>query len=348
MANNLNTNMMKKTARKITKRSPKQTLRRHVGHLVRYLSVVLILIGGILVNTTWMRSGQVLGYASNTTVGGLLAATNQERANNGLGALSLNGALNQAAASKAADMANRDYWSHNTPEGATPWTFVTAAGYSYQMIAENLAYGFADSNSTVAGWMNSPGHRANILNGSYVDVGFATANSANYQGTGPQTVVVAFYGLALGASAPAPTAPAPPPPAPAPAPAPAPVAPTPAPAPEPTTPPPAVIEPEPVAPTEEAESTEESSQTPTPAPVESQPVSRLDMLNINPGILGIGLAVSGVSALGVGLAARHVVAWRRMLVHGEQLILHHPVIDIAIVGTIVAAVVLVQTIGFIR
>lgn len=320
-------------------------LNHRIGHIVRYLSVALIIVGGILINTTWMRSGQVLGYATNTTIGGLLVATNQERMNNGLGVLSLNGNLNQAAAAKAADMANRDYWSHNTPEGNTPWTFVTAAGYSYQMIAENLAYGFADSSSTVAGWMNSPGHRANILNGSYVDVGFATANSPNYQGTGPQTVVVAFYGLALGASVPAPLAPAPPPVS-TPAPVPAAPAPAPAPTPEPVAPEPVVTEPEPAAPTEEAEAADEPA--PAPVPVESQPVSRLNALNINPGVLGVGLAVSGVSVLGVGLAARHVVAWRRMLIHGEQLILHHPVVDIAIVGTIVTAVVLLQTIGFIR
>src|SRR5690606_34410957 len=120
--------------------------------------------------------------------------TNTQRTANGLTGLTLNGQLNAAAQAKADDMAARDYWSHNTPEGDAPWVFIVNAGYQYQTAGENLAYGFLNSTATVKGWMDSPGHRANILNGSYKEVGFGIANSANYQGTGPETIVVAMYG----------------------------------------------------------------------------------------------------------------------------------------------------------
>jgi hypothetical protein len=68
-------------------------------------------------------------------------------------------------------MAARDYWSHNTPDGQTPWSFITAAGYNYQTAGENLAYGFSTASDTVTGWMNSTEHRANILNGKFKELG---------------------------------------------------------------------------------------------------------------------------------------------------------------------------------
>jgi hypothetical protein len=96
-------------------------------------------------------------------------------------------------------MAQRNYWSHVTPDGKQPWTFVETSGYHYQAAGENLAYGFGTSDQVMTAWMHSPEHRANILNPNYQDVGFATANIANYQGTGPATIIVAMYGEPVGA-----------------------------------------------------------------------------------------------------------------------------------------------------
>src|SRR6185369_9999820 len=107
--------------------------------------------------------------------------------------LQLNDQLAAAAQAKANDMARRGYWSHVTPDGKQPWSFVEASGYQYEAAGENLAYGFGSSDEVMTAWMHSPEHRANILNSVYQDVGFATANVPNYRGTGPETIVVAMY-----------------------------------------------------------------------------------------------------------------------------------------------------------
>jgi len=140
-----------------------------------YLPVLTILVAGILANS-WLghANRNVLGYATDMSIESLLTDTNQERASNGEVALGLDKQLGDAAQAKANDMAARDYWSHDTPDGKTPWTFIIKAGYNYQAAGENLAYGFTSASDTITGWMNSPEHRANILNASYRDVGFGT------------------------------------------------------------------------------------------------------------------------------------------------------------------------------
>src|SRR6185436_5689145 len=83
-------------------------------------------------------------------------------------------------------------------------------GYNYSSAGENLAYGYPTSAEAVTGWMNSPGHRANMLNGTFSEVGFGFANSANFNGSGEETVVVAEYGAPQGgAPAAAPATPTP-------------------------------------------------------------------------------------------------------------------------------------------
>jgi uncharacterized protein YkwD len=160
-----------------------------------YLPIFAILLVGIVANLFVTRMNHsVLGYAtqiSNTT---LLADTNAARSTHNEPALEINDKLTAAAQAKANDMAKRNYWSHVTPDGKQPWMFMVNAGYEYEAAGENLAYGFGSSDDVVTAWMNSAEHRANILNAAYRDVGFATANVANYQGHGAETVIVAFYG----------------------------------------------------------------------------------------------------------------------------------------------------------
>lgn len=170
---------------------------RHSKHYIKtywpYLPLLLIVGLGFLANSVWPHQGDVLGYATDMSAQRLLADTNVQRANYHEKALSLNPTLTQAAQAKAADMAARNYWSHNTPDGKTPWAFFTAAGYHYQRAGENLAYGFDTASQTLTAWMNSPEHRANILEGDYTQVGFGIINVPNYRGAGPETLVVAFY-----------------------------------------------------------------------------------------------------------------------------------------------------------
>lgn len=175
--------------------------------------------------------------ASAVTSANIISLSNSQRSAAGLGALGYNALLERAAYNKAADMLANGYWAHTSPSGLTPWSIISGVGYSYQSAGENLAKGYSTSEGVVTGWMNSPGHRANVL-GGYTQTGVAVvAGTLNGQAT---TLVVAFYATPVAlvppapAPKPAPVAAAAPAPAPAPAPKPAPVALVPpAPAPKP-------------------------------------------------------------------------------------------------------------------
>ncbi len=160
---------------------------------------MLMIVGmGLIVNSIWSGQG-VLGASSDYSAAALLTQTNAQRTTQHEKSLVLNPQLHAAAQSKADDMARNNYWSHNSPDGKTPWYFINSAGYNYQVAGENLAYGFSNAADAVAGWMNSPSHKANILNANYQDVGFGVAKSPNYQGHGPETIIVAEYGAPAGA-----------------------------------------------------------------------------------------------------------------------------------------------------
>jgi len=186
-----------------TRRKPNHNHRKRTGahhrqskHYLKpywpYLPMLIIVGLGLFVNSMW--SGGVLGANSNFSPDSLLASTNADRTLYSLPALSLNPDLDAAAQAKANDLVSKDYWAHNSPSGETPWDFITASGYQYQSAGENLAYGFRSASDVVVAWMNSAEHRANLLDPSYQNVGFGVASSPNYQGKGPQTVVVAEYG----------------------------------------------------------------------------------------------------------------------------------------------------------
>lgn len=165
-----------------------------------YLPLLLIVAGGLLLSSAWSRQGKVLGYAVNVSSTALLQDTNAQRADDHEASLTLNPALASAAQSKAEDMVKQDYWAHVSPSGEQPWQFITAAGYNYATAGENLAYGFGSSDAVINAWMHSAEHRANILNGQYQNVGFGIANAADFQGKGPETVIVAMYGEPAGAN----------------------------------------------------------------------------------------------------------------------------------------------------
>jgi uncharacterized protein YkwD len=192
----------------------------HHPHLLRPLGLslvlALVLVSNIAYNYTTAREMQVLGYATSISSSEIINLSNQERAGSGLGALTYNAQLTQAAQAKAQDMFAQDYWSHYNPQGNGPAYFMSNAGYSYSAGGENLAKDFNTSAGVVNAWMNSAGHRANILKGSYIHTGVAVVNG-NFQGTST-TIVVAMYGTPTSAPAPAPAAttkPAAPAPAPA-------------------------------------------------------------------------------------------------------------------------------------
>ncbi len=177
-------------------RSPRHT-RNYLRVYAPYIPLLLILGFGLFLSlggSFSKQEKQVLGVASDINVRSLLKETNKERTSHKLERLTDNTLLDRAAQTKAEDMAKQNYWSHKTPDGKEPWVFIDKTGYKYYKIAENLAYGFNSSNSTVAGWMNSTEHRENILDKDFSEVGFGIANSNNFQGQGPETIVVAMYG----------------------------------------------------------------------------------------------------------------------------------------------------------
>jgi hypothetical protein len=163
--------------------------------------LILFLAIPLAYNVTATRHMQVLGYATNVSVGDLYALTNQQRANNGLPALTLDSQLNSAAQAKANHMMANNYWAHVAPDGTTPWSFFYGAGYNYAAAGENLAKDFNTSNGVVNGWMGSPAHQANILSTSYNDIGLAVLNGV-LQGS-ETTLVVAMYGARVSAAPPA-------------------------------------------------------------------------------------------------------------------------------------------------
>jgi hypothetical protein len=174
----------------------------HHRHSKRYLKVywpyapmlLIVALGLFLGNWQPATRNGVLAYATEMGIDTLLVSTNEQRSANGSSTLKLNSKLTAAAQNKANDMTSRNYWSHATPDGKEPWVFVQKAGYEYQKAGENLAYGFDSSKDTITGWMNSEGHRKNLLDNGYTEVGFGFANARNYNDSGPETVVVAMYG----------------------------------------------------------------------------------------------------------------------------------------------------------
>lgn len=108
---------------------------------------------------------------------------NSERVKAGCGKLRNDSRLHRAARSYSALMAEKNFFSHTGPDGSSFVDRVVAAGYPRSAAAaENIAYGYADAAAVMKGWMNSPGHRANILNCDLkaIGVGLAYRKSSPY------------------------------------------------------------------------------------------------------------------------------------------------------------------------
>jgi hypothetical protein len=117
--------------------------------------------------------------------------TNVERAEGALTTLRRNALLDEAARMKAEHMAKHEYFAHYSPDGVSPWFWFGRANYNYVHAGENLAIHFTDSSEVVGAWMNSPTHRANILNGNYSEIGVGTAEGT-YEGFTTVYVVQLF------------------------------------------------------------------------------------------------------------------------------------------------------------
>lgn len=143
-------------------------------HTNLFLTIVFLLLTSFFVQRLKVSFPSVLGVKADISAEQLLLLTNKERQANGVLPLSLNEHLSEAAAKKAADMFEYDYWAHNSPSGKTPWVFIQSSGYKYVYAGENLARGFTTPEDVIKAWMtSSAGHRENMLSSNYQDVGFA-------------------------------------------------------------------------------------------------------------------------------------------------------------------------------
>lgn len=105
---------------------------------------------------------------------------NQRRAEHGLKPLSQDWQLSRVARYKSQDMKDLGYFSHTSPTYGSPFQMMKSFGISYRTAGENIAKGYASPQAVVNAWMNSPGHRANILNSTYTHIGVGFVSSGNY------------------------------------------------------------------------------------------------------------------------------------------------------------------------
>ncbi|MGF1536436.1 MAG: CAP domain-containing protein [Elainellaceae cyanobacterium] len=124
----------------------------------------------------------VESFASDPLVQGVLTLTNAARQDAGLAPLQLDNTLSTVALGHSQNMALGDFFGHADPSGNRNSDRVSAANYGYRSIAENIGAGFSTAEGVVNAWLESPGHRANILNPRLTEIGIGYYSLANDTG----------------------------------------------------------------------------------------------------------------------------------------------------------------------
>lgn len=163
-------------------------------HILREFSIIILLFFTLLIFATTLSIPTFIDKYNLAAIYSsvLVELTNTHRGDLALNTLKVNPLLEAAAKAKAEDMAKNEYFAHNSPYGLTPWYWIRNSGYDYLYAGENLAVNFTDSEDVEEAWMNSPGHRANILNNNFTEIGIGMANGM-YQGR-EVTFVVQMFG----------------------------------------------------------------------------------------------------------------------------------------------------------
>lgn len=168
----------------------------HQPHLLRLQTVVFVLVIAIACESFFLFGSSYLAPRSRLfgiiLMNALVDETNANRSANDIPSLRIDPLLEVAAQEKANDMVANNYFAHTSPQGVTPWYWFMNAGYHFTYAGENLAVNFSDSQDVTNAWMNSPDHRANILNNNFTDIGIATAQG-EFQGR-PAVYVVELFG----------------------------------------------------------------------------------------------------------------------------------------------------------
>jgi uncharacterized YkwD family protein len=124
-----------------------------------------------------VSTGSMTISAYEKQVGDLV---NQERAKAGLKPLKINAELSRVARFKSADMHDRKYFDHTSPTYGDPFKMIKSFGISYKSAGENIAYGQKTPKEVMDAWMNSSGHKANILNSGYTEIGIGYVADGSY------------------------------------------------------------------------------------------------------------------------------------------------------------------------
>ncbi|MBR8838528.1 MAG: hypothetical protein DSM106950_32135, partial [Stigonema ocellatum SAG 48.90 = DSM 106950] len=133
-------------------------------------------------STTPGTTSTTPGTTNDSFIQRVVDLTNQQRQQAGLQPLQLNDKLEHAANAHSQDMALNHYFSHNSLDGSPASDRAKNEGYQYSTFGENIAAGQATPEDVVQAWLNSPGHRANILNPNYHDIGVGYYYLANDNG----------------------------------------------------------------------------------------------------------------------------------------------------------------------
>ncbi len=159
------------------------------GNSLLFLVVFLLVLKIGLIAVTISFPQNI--FFADITRSALENFVNQTRESLGLNQLTDSAKLDQAARLKAEDMIKDQYFSHTSPTGISPWYWFKQAGYTYKYAGENLAVGFFESEEVFNAWLNSAGHRANIVNPNYTEIGTAVLDGFGQNGA---TIVVQEFG----------------------------------------------------------------------------------------------------------------------------------------------------------
>lgn len=110
----------------------------------------------------------------------VIELTNAERSKNGLSALKADNPLSNVAQAKSNDMQQKNYFSHNSPTYGSPFDMMRDFGVTYNSAGENIAMGQQSPEEVVQAWMDSEGHRKNILNGTFTHIGVGYTENGSY------------------------------------------------------------------------------------------------------------------------------------------------------------------------
>ncbi|MFF2857619.1 MULTISPECIES: CAP domain-containing protein [unclassified Peribacillus] len=137
-----------------------------------------------------IRIGQIINLpATNTTVNReesqsveqqVLSLVNEERLKRGLPSLKMDTSISHVAILKSEDMRDSNYFNHTSPRYGSPFEMMKSFGISYKYAGENIAAGQPSADAVMKSWMNSPGHKANILNKNYTHIGIGHVTGGKY------------------------------------------------------------------------------------------------------------------------------------------------------------------------